>query len=255
MSESKSLTQVSASLTAPSWIQKGDDRGTTHLTKADLQMPRLALAQPLSPQVQETDSKWIEGLKPGDMFNSLTGQSFGRGPIYFTVVRADRPRGIEFYPLSDGGGIKDFNVPANDPRMSFGDRGEKPLATLFYDYVVLLIDPRTSEMEPIALSFKSSALKVARALNALMKLRQAPSFAGLYELTTAMEKNNKGTYAVYRVRNAPIGIDDSPIGWASERIYKYAEGLFDAIKDRVLVVDRESESPVEGEIVDSEVPF
>ena len=47
----------------------------------------------MSPQIDDTKPEhYIEDLKKGDMFNSLTGIIYGKGPLLFTVVRADPPR-------------------------------------------------------------------------------------------------------------------------------------------------------------------
>jgi hypothetical protein len=111
-------------LQRPSFIPKSSE-GTENITKDDIQMPRMALAQPMSPQLVEGDPKFIEDLKTGQLFNDLTSENFGKGPILFSVIRADRPRGVEFNPLDEGGGIKDFNVPLDDERMQFHG-AEKP---------------------------------------------------------------------------------------------------------------------------------
>jgi hypothetical protein len=211
----------------PDYVRVGGHRGTDHITKDDLQMPRMGLAQGLSPQLMAGDSKYIEGLAVGMMFNNLTNHVYGRGPLEFCVLRADPPRGIEFFPLDQGGGIKDFNVPLTDPRMQFGPNGEKPVATKFYDFVIMLLPSK----ELIALSFKSTGLKTARQLNALIKLRNTDIFAGKYILTTAMTKNKSGTFAIFNVANA---------GFVDLETYRYAEAMYEALKDKELVFEREA---------------
>jgi hypothetical protein len=223
----------------PEWM-RGDTRGTEHITKDDMQMPRLALAQLMSPQMQEDEPSYIEGLKLGDMFNSLTGENYGKGPLQFIIVRSDPPRGVEFFPLDDGGGVKDFDVPVNDPRMEFTTDEEgnrvKPVATMFYDYIVVLI-PKN---EMIALSFKSTGLKVARQLNGLIKFRGTALFSGVYELSTGVEKGKLGTYAVYRIKNAGT-IQDEPT-------YEAAANIFESLKERAVVIDREHPEANEGQV-------
>lgn len=215
----------------PVYIKKGDRRGTEHIRKDDLQMPRLTLAQGLSPQMQKGNPRFISGLEVGNMFNNLTEEIYGDGPLEFTIVRADPPRGIEFYPLDEGGGIKDFNVPVDDPRMQFGPQGEKPTATKFYDFVVVMFPT----MEVIALSLKGTSLKTARELNALMKLRNVPSFGGKYTLKSAMQTNKSGTFAVFSVKQA---------GFVNEEQYKFCEDLYEAIKDKPLDIEREPEDDI-----------
>lgn len=214
----------------PAFLPAHDNRGTEHITKDDIQMPRLGLAQALSPEVQEGDPKFIEGLKVGGFFNNLTKEVYGKGPIYFTVVRADVPRYIEFIPRTEGGGIRDFNVPATDPRTQFTMTADgkpvPPIATKFYDFIIMF----TETKELAALSLKSTGLKAARQLNAFMKLRNAASFAGLYTLSSKMEKNSKGTYAVHVIANA---------GYVTEEVYNAAGAVYEAIRDKVITIDRE----------------
>ena len=221
-------TRTPASMERPAFVKAGDVRGTEHIGKDDIQLPRLALAQALSPQLNETDAKFIENLRIGQMFNNLTGEVLGKGPLEFTIVRADPPRGVEFFPREEGGGIKDFNVPLTDPRMLFGPNGERPVATKFYDFVILLLPSLTL----IALSMKGSGLKVARQLNSLLKLRALPSFACKFRLATVQEKNSKGTFFNFAVRND---------GNVTEEVYHYAERVFEAIKDKRLDIEREAE--------------
>lgn len=216
----------------PGMMQKPDfipsvAKGTEHIKREDLQLPRLNLAQALSPEVQEVDPKWIRDLKPGDMFNSLTQAIYGRGPLQFIVLRGDAPRWIEFIPRNEGGGIRDMNVPAGDPRTKFREDGRHPEATKFYDFVIMLWPSK----EVVAMSMKSTQLKVARTLNALIKLRNAPIFSGLYALSSRQEKNAKGTFFVFSVKNA---------GWLPDQeSYQFAEQMFESIKGRELVIDRE----------------
>jgi hypothetical protein len=227
------LEKPGVAMERPSWLKKGDTRGTEHLTKADIQMPRLALAQGLSPQIQEGDPQQIQGLKVGMLFNSLTKEILGKGPLEFTIIRADPPRWVEFYPRTEGGGIKDITVPPNDPRTQFTtDNGKSvpPVATQFYDFVIMMLPVKGGDpmSNMIALSFKSTGLKVARQLNGLMRYRDAPSFTGKYILTTGMQRNPKGTFAVYQVANA---------GWVDEETGKLGEQMFDALKDREIKID------------------
>jgi hypothetical protein len=225
-------------LERPEWIKTGDT-GTEHITKDDLRLPRLALAQGLSPQINDPSSpKFIEGLRQGDMFNDLTSEIYGRGPMNFMIVRSDPSRYVEFFPRESGGGVKDLNVPANDPRTRFSvdpvtGQSLKPIATRFYDYIILLypFDHANPMKNMIALSFKSSGLKTARELNSLIKMRNADLWTGVYQLTSATEKNSKGTFAVFQVKNA---------GWPKNPAdVEVAKQIFDSIKDKKFEIARE----------------
>lgn len=220
--------EPAGALAVPDFMKGDAGKGLEHLKKDDLQLPRLALAQGLSPQLVDGNAKYIEDLKLGDMFNNLTGDIYGKGPLTFAVVRADPPRGIEFNPLNEGGGVKSFNVPLDDPRMLFGPNGEKPLATKFYDFVIAFLPSRTL----IALSLKSSQLKVARQLNTLMKLRaNVPVYGGLYTLASVQQTNRKGTFAGFTVKNAGNVQDEDSYTWLKKTNADLA--------GKTIVIDRE----------------
>jgi len=198
---------------APDYFKADDRRGTENLHQEDMLIPRLALAQALSPQVTEGDPRKIEGLKPGDLFNSVTGESYGRD-VTVQILRIMPLRAMEFNSVEDGGGVKDPNVPLDDPRTKFGSDGSKPVATTFRDYIALLLPVN----EIIALSFKSSGIKVARTLNGLIGFRNKPVFAGKYRITTGTMQVPKPHW-IYKVAND---------GWVSKEQADYGEQMYEA---------------------------
>lgn len=211
----------------------GEDTGTLGnegIGRDDILMPRLGLAQKMSYEIDATNqNRYIEGLKFMELFNSVTKKNYGTGPLHFVVLRRDDPRWIEFNPLEEGGGIKDRDVPPDDPRTQWVN-GEKPVATMFYDFIVLLLtdfDPQEPLQNVIALSLKSSGIKAAKHLNFLIQQRGDKLVCkGVYELTTGHDTDKKsgGVYAIYKVRNA---------GWLKpdSDIEKLAIQMFNTWKD------------------------
>lgn len=225
----------------PENLKKYMGAGYEGMTREDLQTPRLSLAQGLSPQISPDDPAYIEGLKLGDAFNSVTKQVYGRGPWSMAVVRRDPPRWIEFIPREMGGGIKDFNVPVNDPRTQFWNdstTGERkpPIATKFYDFVVVFLDT----LEPVALSFKSKGISVAKSFNTLISLRRLdiggsverpPIFMGKYLVSTFMDKAPKGTFTNLHIVND---------GWVTDpALLTFLAKTFEEFKDKELKIERE----------------
>lgn len=209
--------------------------GLENLGKDDVTLPRIGLAQAMSPELKENDPKYIEGLKQGQMFNSLNKHVYGKGPLFFTVIRVDKPRWVEFNPRDAGGGVKDPNVPAGDPRTQFGQNGELPAATKFYDFLALTFPLKANPIENIVtLSFKSSGLKVAKKLNTLMTYRGTDCYAGMYQLGVTTEKNAKGEYFNFTVDNVP-----APNSWLSPAEYKIAEEAFKKFATVAVNFDRE----------------
>jgi len=228
MTESALVRVGPTGLAKPDWVKDGDTRGTEGIQTEDLKIPRLALAQALSPELTESDAKYLDGLKVGDAFNSLTGDVYGKKPLDVVVVRIDKPRYVEFFPRESGGGVKDYNVSASDPRVLFttNEKGErlKPLATKFIDMIALLGD----NLEPIALSFKGSGLKAASKLETFIKMRVGmPSFASVFTLTPTLEKNQKGSYSVFTIKFK---------GNATADAGQQAAAFYDSIKGKTLDV-------------------
>src|SRR5678816_4271524 len=241
--EVKAAALVPASFTdmitaeRPSGVDEGI-LGSEGIGQDDITIPRLAVAQKMSPEIDETVvAKYIKDLKFMDLFNSMTKKVYGKGPLHFVILKRLDPRWIEYFPISEGGGIKDRHVYAGDPRTEFGRDGEKPVATMFLDYMILLLndlgaDPMDNVM---ALSLKSSAIKAAKHLNFLVGARGKKQICkGVYEVTTGSDTDKKsgGVFAIYKFKNA---------GWLKEGtpLETMAVEMFDAWKDRETRIDEE----------------
>jgi hypothetical protein len=215
--------------------------GNEGIGRNDIAMPRIGLAQKMSPEIDPTSPRVIPGLAFTGLFNSVTRQVY-TPPLHFVILRRDDPRWIEFNPLDEGGGIKDMDVRKNDQRTKFGPDGEKPIATEFHDFIILLLtglDPANPLDSIAALSLKSSSIKAAKHLNFLVTLRGPKLICkGVYTLTTGHEtdKKTQGVYATYKFANA---------GWLKpdSAIEKLAVELFDAWKDRKVEFERTPDDP------------
>jgi hypothetical protein len=236
--------------------------GLENLDRNELKLPRLALAQGLSPQLDPDKPEFIEDLRQGDLFNSVTGEVFGRGPLYFTVLRIEKPRHIEFIPREQGGGVVDLNVPAGDPRTKFTTDEEgnsvPPVATKFLDFLIALLPlnpdaPEEAMKSVIALSCKSTALKAAKVLNSLLMYRSPkPTYAARFVLYSVKETNKKGTYWAYSIANAPVSGGG---GWIVDpREFALSKSLHDTMQTTEVLVDRDG-AATEGEETPEGVPF
>jgi len=219
-------------LEMPDFLKEEGRQGLEHVTSQDIAIPRIAIAQATSPQVQEGKPEFMEDLKVGHMFNTVTQEIYGKGPLPFTIIQAFPPRWVEFHPRDEGGGVKDPSVPANDPRTQFGENGEPPIATKFYDFLIALLPLREPPIESVvALSFKSAMLKIGRQLNMLMVSRNKPPYAGVYSLSSVMTSNAKGTFGIYQVKNN---------GWINDAgLYAACKQLHESFKNMNVTIHRE----------------
>jgi hypothetical protein len=203
---------------APTYVPKSR-RGFEDTVQTDLTIPRLALAQALSPQVTEGDPRRIEGLKAGDLFNSVTGQNYGR-EVRVQLLRKMPLRAMEFRSIDEGGGVIDPNVPLNDERLRWGNTGDKrkdkPQATLFRDFLAVILPQR----EIIALSFKSSGIKAAKDLWGLATMSGRDCFAVVVKISTGVKLDPK-PHQIFKVELE---------SWASEQDIKLGEDQYEAVK-------------------------
>lgn len=221
----------------PDFIPVGDNTGSEGIGREDIQMPRIAIAQAISPQKLEGNPAFIEGLKLGEMFNTLTSDIYGKGPMEFVIVRRDPPRWVEF---DEDRNMVDPSVPAGDPRTEWRvENGERkpPIATQFYDFIVWL--PATGET--VALSMSKTNIAAAKKLNGLIKMRipPVPLYARRFQVETAMESNDKGTYGVFVIKTAGTqGVPNSDL--IKDRAqFDMLKQIHEALKDVVVNIDRE----------------
>jgi len=224
--------EAPGALAVPDYVKTGDARGHEGIEQGDLILPRLAVAQPTSPELTKGDPKHIQGLTAGDLFNTVTRESYGEGPVRVIIVRREKRRAMEFNPISEGGGIKDRDVALTDPRCAFGPDGEPPVATEFREYVAFLADT----YEPIALSFKGTSLNSAKMLNTLLEMpvkgQQVAYFAKVFGITAALKKNDKGSFYVFGV---------SQLGYADETAYNLGAQTYENMKGRALALDESAD--------------
>lgn len=231
----------------PDYLSEFDGtEGKENIGREDLAIPRLALAQKMSPEIDpEQPERFIEGLKIGDLFNNQTKEIYGPGPIELVVLYVAPPKFIEFNSPEPNSGIKDMDVPHNDPRTKWtkdaSGKGVKPLATKFYSFIVMLLP----NLEIIGLSFKSTGLKTAMKLNMLIANRKkAPVYAGKYMLGTATAMGPKGPYKIYSIDNSNLATPFSATkpdgsfmpGWLNREMVLGAKEYFDQFKDRKDVI-------------------
>jgi len=235
-------TEFTGSLERPKSLSRTDLTGTEDIGADEIRLPRLAIAQGLSQEMIPGDARYIDGLKLFDFFNDLTKDVYGPGPITFVPVRRSTVR-IEFTPREEGGGIVDMDVPPHDPRLKWTKdaSGEKvpPKATTFTEFISLILRPG-KKPEPIVISMKETNKfnrRAAKDLTTYIKLRNAAIYAGLYSVSSKPEKNDKGTFGTFVVKNAGfIPVDTAP----GKALYDYAAQFAKSLEGKTIKVERDT---------------
>jgi len=237
------LQQPTGNMARPSFIEDST-AGTEGITADELKFPRLAIAQGPSPQLVPGDSAYIPGLTLFQMFNDLTKEIYGMGPM--TLVVGDRRvKRIEFELDEKGRPDRkrpvDLEVPVDDPRMKWTKdpttgKGVPPVAIKFVEFLSLIVHPDGRLPEPVVVSIQETNKFNRRAhmsWTGFIKMRQppAPIYAGLYTMTIKTEKNDQGTFGVWVPENS---------GYITDRkLYERAKEFHFGIQGKEYTVDRE----------------
>jgi hypothetical protein len=198
--------------------------GGERVTTADLAIPRLAVLQALSPQVNKQDARFIDGAEPGDICDTVTGVLFdGNGGIIVVPVRFRRAH-IEWIPRKKGGGfVADHDGDASILEKCDKDEdGNMVLPNgheikIIGEYFVFVVDEATGESTPYVLSMGGTQLKKSRQLNTILKRRlvagrdgtkkNPPWWYNSFKLTTAPEQNEKGNWFGWVIEQGPDTFD------------------------------------------------
>lgn len=249
MAESTDLMifdDITAVATRPKELDPSDKAGTEGFEGDRIRWPRIGIAQALSHQMLEGDPLRIKDLKMYEMFNDLTGEIYGRGPLTFVPIKR-MVKAIHWRPLTEGGGMIDPDVPLDDERLEWrrdpdGDRtkDQPPLATRYEEYVVFLLRKGRAP-ESIVLSIACTNKFNQRAADLLwlyIKSRQAAIYSGLYTIDTLTPvKNDKNQqFGAPTINNSGFIPVATPVGKA---LFDKAKDLHDNLSDKVIEVQRE----------------
>lgn len=207
----------------PEHLQKkaGETRAGFEETEAsDTIFPRLKVCQNGTPERDDTDPKYIEGLAEGEFFNSMTRVVYGR-KLRLVPLMVFKNR-IRFRAKEAGGGMlcraDDNKKGVGDPGgvcltckfsqfgTSKGGEGKGTDCTQFFNFpsIIISADGSLHPENMVIASFKSSDIPEARTWIGKMNLRGIDMFGGVYEFTTAKKKFTEGTSFIQIVRNSGL---------------------------------------------------
>jgi hypothetical protein len=234
----------------PSYMRSGTSLGTEEITREDITIPRIALAQSLTPQTKKAKSEYIEGLEEGMLFNTVTNEIYGDEldavPLFFFKSRikfGDKigdPIQCQSLNGRDGGKL----APLCD-RCQFsawGNDGSTPGCTNFCNYMLLL---RGGQLG--VLSLKSTGIKVAKQFNARVRISNLDMFSKLVKITTISQTKQGNTYYQYVI---------TPTRFTPESTYLKAKDLYTELKKQSIHVDIQGMAEdVGADASDAPVPF
>lgn len=217
--ETKSVATFSADAALPAHLQQDAGMGNENVGADDLSIPRIDMIQQLSPQIDPSSPKYIEGAKLGNLFNSLSGEVYD----FCFVINLGYESAFQIFKKRKFGG--GFEGSFADEHAAREHLAAQSLPEDQYDIVdtaihkCLLLDENGQADQPVLIYMSGSKQKVSKNWNSAIQLKdsRAARFAGVWTLQSVQEKNRQGQpYQNYKVAFA---------GWASAELYEEAKTL------------------------------
>lgn len=244
-------------------------KGMENVTQNDISIPFLGIVQKLSPQLDKTHEKYIEGATEGDLFNSVTNTLLG-GKVHFVACCKDSQY-VEWVPRDKGGGLVGMHAPgsefvrdiksrATDQFKLKTDEGNDLIET-YYVYGMLIDGPEGKTVEtPIVIGFSSTKIKVYRSqlMTPLRTIKgDPPMYAFRFAITTVPAKNKAGQpYHNFKIEPACGAMANSANlpGTDFERLLAEGKALVEAIHSGIAKADHASQTEQQSS-GDNDEPF
>jgi len=229
--------------------------GNENVGQQDITIPRLKVAQALSPEIKKQKAEYIEGAEEGSVFNSATRELY-QTPLVVVPVAYVR-RHLEWVPREKGGGLVNADhtesILEECTRTEKGDwvlpNGNEIVVTPEHFVIVVKAD---GSYEQAVLSMSGSKAKISRNWNTAIrnvKIRNPATglmvnparFYMSYKLDTVMETNDQGDFFNWKISTNLPTIEIPDIG---VEVYREARAFHELIKSGI--VKAEVENPAEG---------
>lgn len=210
----------------PAYIKQGGPaRGSENVDTTDLVIPRLELAQALSPCLKKGDAGYIEGAEQGDIFNTVTRELYKAENGVLVIPILYKKEYLVWKDRKQGGGFRG-SYPTLDEanqRIAGEQDAEHLMANETGQQLVLVVrdDGTTDDTMLAMVSMSRTKLKVSKNWNSLIRLNGGDRFSRVYRLIAVDEQNSAGEdYKNFGVMAA---------GFPEEEAYRVAEAVYEGI--------------------------
>lgn len=205
-------------------------QGFENVGSGDLGLPFLGLIQKMSDEADETTGKYIEGAKPGMIFDTVSREILGgSGEPVEVIPCVYKKMYVEWRPREGGGGLvamhEDSSILKETTR---DDKGQDVLedgnliVTTAYFFGLYKQD---DDWHRCVISMTSTQLKKARRWLSMMTSIKLdgkngkftpPMFSHTYLLSSIPEENTKGSWWGWKIEKGELLSDPPLIGMVKE---------------------------------------
>lgn len=248
MTQSLTKKQEETALAAYSY-----EAGGTHdeLDKDSYAIPRIALVEKLSPELEEDKPEYIPEAKPGMLVNKVMGEVYPGNILVLPVLR--RRVYLEWTPRAQGGGfVAEHNVADGAELMKSTQRSEKnvdilPSGTELHnvlEFYVLASGDKGVTWEPAIISMSRTRMAEGKKWNMRIDSfsrngTKITPLAQVYELGTAKRDNPEGVSYVFKVGAAQflpeVVADDAAV-------FQQGKDFLEAVTSGQAQVNRDEEA-------------
>lgn len=215
----------------PAYIkQGGPSRGNENVGTSDLVIPRLEIAQLLSPCLKESKPEYIAECREGDVYNTVTRGIYPRETGVLVIPILYKKEYLVWKDRKEGGGFRGSfpTIDEANARIAGEQDAQFLTAAETGQQLVLVVneDGTTDESMLAMVSMSRTKLKVSKNWNSLIRLNGGDRFSRVYRLITSDEQNNNGDeYKNFQVMAA---------GFPDEAAYKLAEAVYESVASGAL---------------------
>ena len=194
--------------------------GYQNMTQEDMSLSFISILQSNSPELTQGDAKYIEGAKSGMLLDTVLKEVIpGNQGIVFVPVLTQHVF-TEWVPRSSGGGYVGSHDANSDEVRQARASAEKfgkyklngnDLVETFYLFGMILTESGDID-RPAVVAITSTKIKPYKAIMTAVRTCKvrAPLFAHRLRITTAIEKNAKGTF--FNFHFAPLNTPKPNLG-------------------------------------------
>jgi len=238
--------------------------GSLNLAR-DTAIPYISILQTSSPQVNPSKAEHIESAKAGQLFNTVTQETFNTVeviPVFYHL------KYVEWKPREQGGGFiashdADSGIIGQTTRDPMTNKQILPngnhIVQTAYHYVIMLTN---DGYQNAVISMSSSQLKKSRRWNSLMLSQKIkgpsgmftpPTYAFTYKLSTVSESNDRGSWFGFAIEKGEQVSDPTIYGESKAFAQSASSGSIEAKPEtpKLIKSDKKPETKENNE----DIPF
>ena len=210
MSEKKAMTTKKNNLPAAINLEQMAGQGQEFVTARDQKLPILKILYANSPVLDETDGKYVETAKQGDIWSETSGKVWKgkKGLIVVPCLYINTFNEWKDKGDSPGRPVAIHTDPAIMSETTRGADNKDRLKNGNYvedtgNHFVYILDEDYNPMEQALITMKSTQKKKSKTWNSMMMSRRAqgkngmynpPSWSTAYKLSTTKESNSQNSW-------------------------------------------------------------